>query len=146
MKIAKLNRPVVAPIVPQMDRLFERLFALPYGMEVPNVGTAWAPPMDFTETDTSFVVQMEVPGVKKEDLDVTVEQNVLTVAGKREREEVRETEEQIWREREFGRFVRSVRLPQAVRAPDIQAAFTDGVLTITLPKAEEALKSRVPVT
>lgn len=146
MKIAKMTRPAVTPVVPRMDRLFDRLFALPYGFDLPEPEAAWTPALDFSETDTAFIIRLEAPGVQKDDLDITVEQNVLTIAGRRERLEVQETEEQIWRERETGRFVRSLRLPQPVNTPDIKAEFTEGVLTVTLPKAEQALKSRVPVT
>ncbi|MEX0690752.1 MAG: Hsp20/alpha crystallin family protein [Gemmatimonadales bacterium] len=146
MKLTKLSRPAAPPGAPRLDRLFERLFAVPFGMDLEDMTMAWTPAMDLSETETSFVARVEAPGVKKEDLDVTVEQNVLTVSGKRERSEERDTEEQIWREREVGRFVRSVRLPQTVNAKDVQAAFTDGVLTVTMPKAAEALTSRVPVS
>lgn len=146
MKLTKLSRPIAAPIVPRLDRLFERLFAMPYGMDVDDATTPWMPAMDLSESDAAYVLRVEAPGVKRDDLDVTVEQNVLTVSGRRERTEAHETEEQIWREREVGRFVRSVRLPQAVNAKDVQAAFVDGVLTVTLPKAPEAMASRVPVS
>lgn len=146
MKIAKLTRPVVNPVLPRMERLFDRIFAMPYGIDMPDLEAAWTPALDFSEIDAAFIVRLEVPGVKKDDLDVTVEQNVLVITGRRERLEEQETEEQIWREREVGRFVRSLRLPQPVKAAEITATFADGVLTVTLPKADHALKSRVPVT
>jgi HSP20 family protein len=102
--------------------------------------------MDMAETDKAYVIRVEAPGVMKEDLDVTVEQQVLTVSGRRERSEAHESEDEIWREREVGRFMRSVRLPQPVNAKDVKASFVDGVLTVTLSKAPEAMASKVPVS
>lgn len=145
MKLAKVSRPVVAPVVPRFDRLFDRLFGMPLDMDLQELETVWTPPIDFAETDAEYRVRLEAPGVKKEDLDITVENNVLTITGKREKEEKEETEETIWREREVGRFVRSIRLPQPVNAAKIEAHFADGVLTAVLPKAEQALKSKITI-
>ena len=145
MKLTK-----AAPPVPRLrqefDKLLDRFFDIPFGrFEVPLVETEWAPALDCSETDKEFVVRLEAPGVHKENLDVTLEQNVLTVSGKREFRKEHETEEYIWREREEGKFIRSLRLPKVVDADKVLATYQDGVLTLRLPKAEPAVKSRVTI-
>ncbi len=144
----KLMRP--APTLPRMreeiDRLFDRFFRSPFLLaEPPEIETAWAPSMDLLETNTDFVIRVEAPGVHKENLDVTLEGNVLTVTGKREFRREDETEEYIWREREEGRFVRSLRLPKPVVADEVSAHTHDGVLTIRLPKKELGAKSKIVI-
>ncbi len=145
MKLTK-----AAPPIPRMrqefDKLLDRFFEFPFSrFEVPLVETEWAPALACSETDKEFVVRLEAPGVHKENLDVTLEQNVLTVSGKREFRKEHETEEYIWREREEGKFVRSLRLPKVVDPDKILATYQDGILTLRLPKAEPAVKSRVTI-
>lgn len=106
----------------------------------------WAPAVDIFETDQhEIVIKAEMPGLKKDDIDVSVENSTLTLRGKREREtEVKE--EQYHRvERAYGMFSRSFSLPQTVDASKVHAEYKDGVLTLTLPKREEAKPRQVQV-
>lgn len=106
----------------------------------------WAPAVDIFENDQhEIVIKAEIPGLKKDDIDVSVENSTLTLRGKREREtEVKE--EQYHRvERAYGMFSRSFSLPQTVDASRVHAEYKDGVLTLTLPKREEAKPRQVQV-
>jgi HSP20 family protein len=107
--------------------------------------TADALALDVYETDDAFVVKASLPGVKPEDLDVHVEDNVLTVRGEAKEEEKVENARYHWQERWFGEFERSVRLPSQVAADKVEANLKDGVLTINVPKAEEAKPRKVSV-
>lgn len=145
MKLTKATPPLPR-MRQEFDRLLDRFLEFPFSrFEVPFVETEWAPALDYSETDKEFVVRLEVPGVHKENLDVSLEQNVLTISGKREFRKEHETEEYIWREREEGKFVRSLRIPKAVDPDKVMAAYENGVLTLRLPKTEPAVKSRITI-
>ncbi|HXI23225.1 MAG TPA: Hsp20/alpha crystallin family protein [Pyrinomonadaceae bacterium] len=103
---------------------------------------AWIPPCDIFETDTELVMKFELPEVKKEDVEVKLEQNVLTLRGERKFED-RENYHRV--ERHYGEFVRSFSVPMFVDAARITAEFKDGVLTVTLPKNEEARPKQINV-
>jgi HSP20 family protein len=105
----------------------------------------WNPSVDLFEDKDSVTVKAEVPGMKKEDIDVSLEGRTLAICGER-REEKKEGKGTAHRsERYYGRFYRSVELPSAVDATKIQAAYRDGVLTVTMPKAEEAKRKQIDV-
>lgn len=108
----------------------------------------WLPPMDCYETAEAYVVHVDLPGVTADAVDVSFEQNTLSIKGtrpatiqRREKEEFR----LFSAERLSGDFARSVRLPEYVDGERIDASFTDGVLTITIPKAQAALPRRIAV-
>ena len=107
--------------------------------------TAWAPSVDVSETDEEVVVSAELPGLKPEDVSVTVADGSLTIAGEKKRES--ETEEKHRRrvERSYGAFSRSFQLPGKVEAEAISASYGDGVLVVTLPKAENARTKQIEV-
>lgn len=108
----------------------------------------WLPAMDVEEKDEAFLATVELPGLSKDDVEVTVEDNVLTVSGERkwESEEGDETKNRFRRvERAYGKFSRSLTLPNTVKADDVKADFKDGVLHLTLPKAEESKAVRVDI-
>jgi len=127
----------------EIDRLFERPFDLLTG------GTSffegWEPTVDIYEDNDKITVKAEVPGMKKEDLDVSIHGNTLILSGERKSEEEQENRERYRAERFFGRFQRSVTLPQTVDSNRIEARYNDGVLTITLPKAEEKKPKQIEV-
>ena len=106
---------------------------------------AWAPPCDIFETDKELVMKFELPEVKKEDVIVKLEQNVLTLHGERKFEEKTDRENYHRVERHYGEFMRSFNVPLYVNAAKINAEFKDGVLTITLPKNEEARPKQINV-
>ena len=117
MKLTKAS-PTFPLMRPDFDRLMDRFFGTwPFELPEPRVfETAWTPAVDLSETDKEFVVRLEVPGVHKENLDVGLDGNVLTISGRREFRKDEETEEYIWHEREEGKFIRSLRLPKPVDA------------------------------
>jgi HSP20 family protein len=107
--------------------------------------TAWAPALDISERKDAYLVTVELPGLKPEDLDITMEDGLLTIQG--ERQFTSESSEQQFHrvERRYGAFRRSITLPAHVMAEGIQASFEDGVLEILVPKAEEATPKRIQV-
>src|SRR5690348_13741475 len=104
-----------------------------------------APVLDVYEDKDSFVVKAELPGMKKEDIDVSLHDGALSISGERKSEEKLENSEVYRSERFFGRFQRTVALPAAVDAGNIKAQYKDGVLTVTLPKVEEAKPKQIDV-
>jgi HSP20 family protein len=106
---------------------------------------AWVPPLDVREEKDDVVVTVELPGVRKEDIEVAVRDGVLTISGQRVREEVREDAGLLREERLFGRFQRSVVLPRGMVADGVRATYRDGVLTVRVPKPEEVKPRRIEV-
>ena len=105
----------------------------------------WTPACDIFETDKELVLKFELPEVKKEDVKVTMENHVLTLRGERKFEEETDRENYHRVERHYGEFVRSFNVPMFVDAAKINAEFKYGVLTVTLPKREEARAKQIDV-
>ena len=127
-----------------MDRLFEESFVRPWGGWLRPSG-AETLAVDMYETDDSVVVKATVPGVQPEDLDISVTGDTLTIRGEVRREEEVKEENYLRRERYYGTFCRSLPLPTQVVAEDAEAVFENGVLTLTLPKAEEVKPKSIKV-
>lgn len=106
---------------------------------------AWTPPMDVTELENEIQIQIELPGMKADDINVSITNNIMTLSGEKKEESERRGEDFHVKERTFGSFTRSVTLPSVVNADKITARFTDGILKISLPKAEEARAKRIEV-
>jgi HSP20 family protein len=108
-------------------------------------GAMWIPAVDVAETEDAINVKVEAPGVKKDDIKISVTNNVLTVRGEKKME--KETSEENYHriERVYGSFVRSLELPTVVRANKVKASFKDGVLTIVLPKSEEVKPKEIAI-
>ena len=119
----------------EFDRLVGRAFSR----------NAWVPALDVRETEDRFEVTLDLPGIDPEAVNVTYEDGMLTVTGKREfaNEEKGETWHRI--ERSFGTFARSIRLPQAADADKIDASFDKGVLSVSVPKVEQAKPRTIEV-
>ena len=144
MKLTRAG-PGVPTFNPEFTRFIDRVFG---PLEVPERATfetAWVPSVDLSETDTEFVARLEAPGVHKENMDVNLEGNVLTLSGHREFGKDEEKEGFIYREREEGKFVRSMRLPKPVEGAKVAATYQDGILTVRLPKAQPTVKSKITV-
>lgn len=105
----------------------------------------WVPAFDLYEDSDKLTVRAELPGLKKDQIKLTLKDEVLTVSGERKQEVDAQQSEQIRRERVFGAFERAITLPFPVNQAAIAAAFEDGVLTITLPKAEEAKPRQIAI-
>jgi len=128
----------------EMDRLFTGSLS-----ELPRSGqffNQWAPSLDLYEDKDNVFVKAEVPGMKKEDIDVSLHDNALTISGERKFEQKQDDAENYRSERFFGRFSRSVTLPMAVDGNKVTASYKDGILTITLPKSETAKPKQIEVS
>ncbi|HYV05236.1 MAG TPA: Hsp20/alpha crystallin family protein [Blastocatellia bacterium] len=107
--------------------------------------TRWAPACDIYETPKEVVVKAELPGLKKEDVNVSIENNLLTIYGERKFEEETKKDNYHRVERTYGEFMRSFTLPTFVDFDKINAEFKDGILMLTLPKREEAKPKQIEV-
>ena len=119
-----------------MGRLFDDFFGR--GLARHDDGDRLiAPALDITEDEHAFVVSAELPGLKKEDVQIQFENGVLSISGEKKQEV--ESKEKNWHrmERRFGAFYRSITLPAGVDVERVEATFTDGVLTVRIPKREE---------
>ena len=105
----------------------------------------WAPPVDIFERQDYLVIRAEVPGVQKEDMDVRIENGVLTLHGERKQETEVQEENAHRMERVYGAFTRSFSLPTTVDAAKVAATYKDGVLEVTVPKAESAKPKKVEI-
>jgi len=106
---------------------------------------AWSPLVDIFERGEDLVIRAEVPGVDRDQLDVRVEDNVLTLSGERKGEKSWNDEGVYRLERSYGSFVRSFRLPKVVDASSIRAEYLNGVLELTLPKVEAARPRKIEI-
>ncbi len=127
-----------------MDRLLDEALTRPLALGMAeNLG--WMPQIDMYQTDNEVVVKATVPGVKPDDLHITITGDVLTIRGEvKEEEEVKGVTYHL-RERRFGTFSRSLPLPVPVQADKAKAEFEDGILVLTLPKAEEVRPKTIEV-
>jgi HSP20 family protein len=126
----------------QVNRLFESGFSRRADH---SALTSWAPAVDIFETENELVVKADLPEVDEKDIDVRVENNMLTVRGERKFEEKTEKENYLRVERTYGTFSRSFSLPNTVNHEAIQADYKNGVLTVTLPKRAESKPKQVKV-
>jgi len=105
----------------------------------------WVPAVDVQETDKTFVFTAELPGLGKENIEITLEENLLTLNGEREFDEKEEGKTNHRIERAFGKFSRSFNLPSQVDNTKVEASFKDGLLTIEVPKSEQAQPRRIEI-
>lgn len=123
----------------------ERVFRQAFGPGPATPAGAFSPALDVEETDDDFTIHVELPGVSADDVEVSLEENVLTIAGERRFYDEKEADGFRRIERHFGRFHRAVRLPDRVDGERVNATYRDGLLTVTVPKAEEAKPRRITV-
>jgi len=128
----------------EIDRLFEAPLSSLTELSQPFSG-GWVPAIDLYEDRDNYVVKMELPGMKKEEIDISLHNGVLSITGERKDEEKHEDAETYRSERFFGRFQRSVTLPAVVEGDKVNASYKDGILTVTLPKAEEAKPKQITI-
>jgi HSP20 family protein len=102
-------------------------------------------PVDLRETDGHLVLSADLPGLKPEEVDISLRRNTLTIKGEYQSEDTRDDENVYYRERRYGKFHRSLELPTEVEADAIEAEFEDGVLKVIMPKVEEAQAKRIEV-
>jgi len=127
----------------ELNRLFDDLMSR--RLEAGGEGAMWVPAVDISETADAVRVQLEIPGVQKEDVKVSVTNNVLTVRGEKKMEKEVKEENYHRIERAYGSFVRSLELPTVVAADKVKATYENGVLTVVLPKSEEVKPKEIPI-
>jgi len=116
----------------EVDRLFDELIHRPWGAR--RTAEEWSPQLDLYETDRAFILEADLPGVKKQEVSVAVENGELVLQGTRSAERVRSDKNFHYHERRSGHFQRRLRLPASVDQAQIRAEFRNGVLRVTLPK------------
>lgn len=127
------------------DRVFEGFFRPMRWVEEAQ-SENFVPPMEIIERENEYVVRADLPGVRKEDINVTLENGVLTITAERRDEQVqKEGEREIRREIRYGRYVRSLRLGTQIDEKGVKASYHDGVLELVLPKAEQAKPRKISV-
>ncbi len=129
----------------EMNSLFE-LPALGNFARQTQLFSGWTPALDLYQNNDNVVALVELPGMRKEDIDISLHDGMLTIAGERQTSSGDDREKAERTERFAGKFRRSVSLPTRVDAGKVSATYKDGILTVTLPKAEEAKPKKVEVT
>jgi len=146
-KLAKRENPILTPWRRLLDDVFDMrpFFDWRTELENPGFGTDWMPAIDAAETGEEYLIKAEMPGMKKEDVKISLAQNVLTLSGEK-RMEMRDENKKVHRvERSYWTFLRSFSLPGPVKADDIRAVFKDGVLEIRVPKSEETKAKAIDI-
>jgi HSP20 family protein len=142
MKLVQYQRPgLIWPSFGRLSNLqdeLDRLFESPL--------TGWAPALEVYEDKDNFVVNAELPGLKREDIEVSLQDGALVISGERKAEEKRKEGEIHRQERFYGKFQRALTLPAPIAVDQVKAQYKDGILTITLPKAEEAKPKKIDVS
>src|SRR5918995_3079786 len=130
-----------------MDRLFEDSFVNPLTWKTIGGGNdSLTPPIDVHETPDEIVVSAALPGMKADDVEITMTGQQLTLRGEFKADDEIERDQYLYRERRFGSFSRSIALPVRVQGDRADATFTDGILTLRLPKAEEVKPRQIRIT
>jgi HSP20 family protein len=151
MRVATLA-PITGKVGEEVERFFDRFlapgflpepFIPPYPFE--TAGAEWFPMRDVTETANEFIVRLEVPGVHKENLDIKLTGTLLTITGRRDLMTEASGETYLRREREIGKFVRTIRLPALVIENEVRANYHDGLLLVHLPKVAPAVANRIVI-
>jgi len=145
MEIMKPQKGLVSPIE-EMERWFEEAFRRPFfapswmpKFKLPEFGMSY-PMVDIFEDGNDVVVKAELPGMKKEDIDVNISDDVITISGEKKSEEKVEKKEYYRLERSYGSFTRTLRLPAETQTDKAKASFKDGILEVRMPKTEAALQ------
>jgi HSP20 family protein len=129
-----------------MDRLFQDSFVNPVTWRTISGGEAISPATDVHEDENELVVTAALPGIKPEDVDITITGQTLTLRGEFKEDEDVKREQYLYRERRFGSFSRTIELPVRVQGERAEATFSDGVLKLTIPKAEEVKPRQIKVS
>ncbi|MDH7552949.1 MAG: Hsp20/alpha crystallin family protein [Spirochaetota bacterium] len=125
-----------------VKRIFDDFFTLE---PVDLFDSAWVPSIDVEEDEKSIHVRAEIPGIDEKDLNVTLEDNVLTISGEKKEERKEENKRYVLAERRFGSFKRSIALPAEVKADNVKASFKKGVLTVDFEKKEVSQPKRITI-
>jgi len=126
-------------------QVFERVLESPLDRGGTQFLSGWLPAVDLYEDKDSVIVKAELPGMKKEDIDISLHDGFLTLSGERKEEQKYESADSYRSERVLGRFHRTISLPCRVDADKIKATYQDGILSVTLPKSEEAKPKQIAI-
>ncbi len=126
----------------RMDQIWDS--SVPSGNDQLSHGD-WYPSVDIFEKGNAVVIRAELPGMKKDDIDVSIENNILTLKGKREIEKEVNEADYHRIERSYGSFIRSFSLPKTVDADKVKASYNDGILELSLPKSKEAEPKKIEI-
>ncbi|HTA95767.1 MAG TPA: Hsp20/alpha crystallin family protein [Verrucomicrobiae bacterium] len=137
MRLIQCERPGLGRLTNLQDEL-DRLFG--------SQSEFWAPALDVQEDKDNYVFRAELPGLKREEIDVSLQDDTLVISGERKVEKVEEGVEVHRQERYYGKFQRILTLPEPVAADKVKAEYKDGVLTVTLPKTEAAKPKKIDVS
>ncbi len=129
----------------EINRMFENFFRGDRD-DLDLMATSWRPAVDIVENDDDYVAKVEIPGVKKEDVKITMENNILTIRGEKAQEKKEKDSNYHRVERYYGSFRRSFELPGSVKSDKIDVEYKDGILTIRMPKEETAKTKQIEVT
>ena len=129
----------------EMNRMLDQFFRGDIFEEQEGTGLTFMPAVDFSETKDSYVIKAELPGLKKDEVKVTLNNNIVTITGEKKSEYEKKEGNYHRIERSFGMFERSVSIPGAIKSDAIDAKYADGLLTLTLPKTEETKQKTIDV-
>ena len=130
-------------MINEFDRAFNEMVNDMF--DAPTTPAKWGLPLDVAETEDAYIVTASIPGINPDDIDITLEDNVLTIKGETQSESDEDNTRYHLRERRFGSFSRSLRFPVVVNAEAVSANYTNGVLNLTVPKAEEVKPKRINI-
>ncbi len=128
----------------EFDRLFDNFFPV-HSSNGNGDSAVWAPRTDLSETEDAYLIYLDLPGLTKEDVEISFHDGTLSISGERQQEETEEDRTFVRRERSYGRFYRAFTLPKTADTEGIEAAFSDGVLNIRVAKIEEAKPRRIDI-
>lgn len=126
------------------DDLFNELYSLPTSF-LSKTGVNLSPRVDISETDTEYKIEAELPGINQKEIDVKIDNNILTIKGKKEDSKEEKDKNYHLRERYYGSFQRSISLPNNIDPDQIKASFEHGVLNITVPKNNKRIPKKIEV-
>ena len=144
-------RSVMSPSLDRWANLrddLDTLLALPFlttGTRPPQLFTGWTPALDLYQNNDNIVAAVELPGMRKEDIEISLHDGTLTIAGERKSQSGSDGDSATRTERFTGKFRRTITLPTRVDANKVTATYRDGILTVTLPKVEEAKPKQIQV-
>lgn len=151
LEVSRGNKTPMTWNMRDFDDMFERAFRNPFSLleelrpAMSNESSWMQPNFDVDETDQAYLLSVDLPGVKKEDIKVDLTENVLTISGERKHEHEEKTRGTRRYERAYGQFQRSFTLPQTVEVDKVEANLEDGVLRIALPKSEQSKPRSIEV-
>ena len=124
-----------------MDRLFTN-----FGLDFWNTDSVWNPAVDISENEKDYVVKAEIPGLKKNDIKISIEDDMLTLSGERKFENEQKENNYHRVERSYGKFQRAFHLPEGTKADEIKANYKNGVLSLTIPKPEKVKPKEIAIS